>query len=83
LLCSFGAVSHRARARAGRHGDRVSGRGSEALAAVLYEMLAGNPLERTVNQPDAWLQMDNRSERYEALRRDPRGKAALESIEAW
>jgi hypothetical protein len=46
-------------------------------------MLAGNPLERTVNQPEAWLQMDNRSERYEALRRDPRGTAALESIEAW
>ena len=25
----------------------------------------------------------NRSERYESLRRDPRGKAALESVEGW
>ena len=32
---------------------------------------------------DAWLQMCNRSERYESLRRDPRGRAALESIEKW
>jgi serine/threonine-protein kinase len=38
-------------------------------------------LERAVQQPDSWLQMYNRAERYDALRKDPRGAAALASIE--
>ena len=38
-------------------------------------------LERAVKQPDSWLQMYNRSARYDALRRDPRGEALLASIE--
>ncbi len=38
-------------------------------------------LERAVKQPDSWLQMYNRAERYDALRKDPRGAAALASIE--
>jgi hypothetical protein len=29
------------------------------------------------------LQMYNRSARYDALRRDPRGNAALASLETW
>jgi len=57
------------------------------LAAALEHLgdhaAALTQLERAVKQPDAWLQMYNRSERYESLRRDPRGKAALESIEGW
>ena len=40
-------------------------------------------LGSAVRQPDGWLQMYNRSERYESLRRDSRRKAALESIERW
>jgi hypothetical protein len=61
---------------------------SMAVLAAAFERLGDHAaaltqLERAVNQPDAWLQMYNRSERYEALRRDPRGKAALESIEGW
>jgi len=38
-------------------------------------------LERAVQQPDSWLQMYNRAERYDALRKDRRGAAALASIE--
>jgi serine/threonine-protein kinase len=86
-------------ARAGRAADarrvmetlRRKNRGelpSMAVLAAAFEQLgdraaALTQLERAVKQPDAWLQMYNRSERYETLRRDPRGKAALESIEGW
>ena len=38
-------------------------------------------IERAVRQPDAWLQMYNRSARYDALRRDPRADAIMASIE--
>ena len=38
-------------------------------------------IERAVQQPDAWLQMYNRSARYDALRRDPRADAIMASIE--
>ena len=38
-------------------------------------------LERAVKQPDGWLNMYNHAERYDALRKDPRGAAALASIE--
>jgi TolB-like protein len=86
-------------ARAGRAADarrvmdnlRRKNRGelpSMAVLAAAFEQLgehaaALTQLERAVKQPDAWLQMYNRSERYESLRRDPRGRAALESIEKW
>ena len=86
-------------ARAGRSADarrvmdrlRQKNRGElppmAVLAAALEQLgdhsAALTQLERAVKLPDAWLQMYNRSERYESLRRDPRGKAALESIEGW
>jgi TolB-like protein/tetratricopeptide (TPR) repeat protein/tRNA A-37 threonylcarbamoyl transferase component Bud32 len=86
-------------ARAGRPADarrvmetlRRKNRGelpSMAVLAAALEQLGDHDaairqLERAVRQPDAWLQMYNRSERYESLRRDPRGRAALESIETW
>ena len=38
-------------------------------------------IERAVRQPDAWLQMYNRSARYDALRRDPRADSIMASIE--
>ena len=38
-------------------------------------------IERAVQQPDAWLQMYNRSARHDALRRDPRADAIMASIE--
>ena len=38
-------------------------------------------IARAVKQPDSWLQMYNRSERYDALRRDPRANAIMSSIE--
>lgn len=38
-------------------------------------------IERAVKQPDSWLQMYNRAERYDALRRDPRADAIMRSIE--
>jgi predicted RNA polymerase sigma factor len=57
------------------------------LAAALDQLgdraAAVEQLERAVRQPDAWLQMYNRSARFDALRRDPRGNAALASIETW
>ncbi len=61
---------------------------SMAVLAAALEQLGDRvaalaQLERAVRQPDAWLLMYNHSERYESLRRDPRGKAALESIEGW
>jgi serine/threonine-protein kinase len=38
-------------------------------------------IERAVRQPDAWLQMYNRSARFDALRRDPRADSLMGSIE--
>lgn len=38
-------------------------------------------IERAVKQPDSWLNMYNRAERYDALRRDPRADAIMASIE--
>ncbi len=38
-------------------------------------------IERAVKQPDSWLQMYNRAERYDALRRDRRVDAIMKSIE--
>ena len=86
-------------ARAGRAADarramdrlRAKNRGELPAMAVLAAALdqlgdrvaAVEQLERAVRQPDAWLQMYNRSARYDALRRDPRGNAALASIETW
>ncbi|QJR37884.1 tetratricopeptide repeat protein [Gemmatimonas groenlandica] len=86
-------------ARAGRAGDarrsmehlRVVNGGElpamGALAAAL-EMLGDHAgaltmIERAVKQPDAWLQMYNHAERYDALRRDPRANTMMASIEQW
>lgn len=57
-----------------------------AVLAAALEVLGDHAaaltmLERAVKQPDSWLQMYNRSARYDALRRDPRGEALLASIE--
>ena len=38
-------------------------------------------IARAVKQPDNWLQMYNRAERYDALRKDPRADAIMKSIE--
>ena len=38
-------------------------------------------IERAVRHPDAWLQMYNRAERYDALRKDPRADSIMASIE--
>ncbi|WP_309673441.1 protein kinase [Gemmatimonas sp.] len=55
------------------------------LAATLEELgdhaAALAMIERAVKQPDSWLQMYNRAERYDALRRDPRADAIMKSIE--
>jgi serine/threonine-protein kinase len=55
------------------------------LAAALEQLgdhaAALTMIERAVRQPDAWLQMYNRAERYDALRRDPRADAIMASIE--
>ena len=55
------------------------------LAAALEQLgdhtAALAMIERAVKQPDSWLQMYNRSERYDALRRDPRAEAIMASIE--
>ncbi len=86
-------------ARAGRANearrviDRLRAKGggqlpASGVLAAAMDQLGDRPaaleqLERAVRQPDAWLQMYNRSARYDALRRDPRGNAALASIETW
>jgi serine/threonine-protein kinase len=86
-------------ARSGRHPDarrvmealRGKNRGELPAMAVLAAALeqlgdraaALAQLERAVRRPDPWLQMYNWSERYDSLRRDPRGKAALGRIERW
>jgi serine/threonine-protein kinase len=86
-------------ARAGRAADarRVMGQlrtknGGElppiAVLAAAMEQLDDHAaalamIARAVNQPDAWLQMYNRSARYDALRRDPRADSLMASIEQW
>jgi hypothetical protein len=58
------------------------------VLAAAFEVLgdhdaAMSMIERAVRQPDAWLQMYNRAERYDALRRDPRVESLMASIERW
>ena len=52
-----------------------------ALEALGDHAAAVAMIERAVRQPDAWLQMYNRSARYDALRRDPRADSIMASIE--
>ncbi|MGH7712073.1 MAG: hypothetical protein ACREOG_12355, partial [Gemmatimonadaceae bacterium] len=40
-------------------------------------------LGNAVAQHDAWLVVYNRAERYDRLRKDPRGAALFAKIEAW
>ena len=84
-------------ARAGRAADarrameqlRVKNGGEMPAMGVLaatLEQLGDHPaalamIERAVKQPDSWLQMYNRAERYDALRRDPRADAIMARIE--
>ena len=84
-------------ARAGRAADarrtmdrlRVKNGGELPAMAVLaaaFEALGDHAaavtmIERAVRQPDAWLQMYNRAERFDALRKDPRANAIMASIE--
>ena len=55
------------------------------LAATLEQLgdheAAVAMLDRAAKQPDGWLNMYNRAERYDALRRDPRAEAIMASIE--
>lgn len=56
------------------------------ILASTYEQLGDHTaalrmIERAVRQPDSWLQIYNRAERYDALRRDPRADAIMKSIE--
>ena len=55
------------------------------LAATLEQLgdheAAVAMLDRAAKQPDSWLNMYNRAERYDALRRDPRASAIMMSIE--
>ena len=70
---------------------RTKNRGELQAMAVLAAALevlgdhaaAVTMVERAVRQPDAWLQMYNRSARYDALRRDPRADSLMASIERW
>ena len=84
-------------ARAGRAADarramehlRVTNGGEMPAMGVLaaaLELLGDHAaalamIARAVKQPDSWLQMYNRAERYDALRRDPRADAIMASIE--
>jgi serine/threonine-protein kinase len=57
-----------------------------AVLAATLEVLGdhGGAVEliaRAVKQPDNWLQMYNRAERYDALRKDPKADAIMKSIE--
>jgi len=86
-------------ARAGRAADakramerlRMKNGGELPAMAVLAAALeilgdhaaAVTMIERSVRAPDAWLQMYNRSERFDALRRDPRADSMMASIEKW
>ncbi len=70
------------------HLRRVNGGELPAMAvlAATLEVLgdragAVEMIARAVKQPDNWLQMYNRAERYDALRRDPRADAIMKSIE--
>jgi len=74
--------------RAMEHLRRVNGGELPAMAvlAATLELLGDHAgalvmIERAVKQPDNWLQMYNRAERYDALRRDPRADAIMKSIE--
>ena len=55
------------------------------LAATLEQLgdhaAAVALLDRAAREPDGWLNMYNRAERYDALRRDPRADAIMASIE--
>ncbi len=55
------------------------------LAATLEQLgdheAAIGLLDRAAKQPDGWMNMYNRAERYDALRRDPRANAIMASIE--
>ena len=56
------------------------------VLAATFEVLGDHAaalamIERAVKQPDSWLQMYNRAERYDALRRDPRADAIMKTIE--
>jgi len=70
------------------HLRRVNGGELPAMAvlAATLEVLGDHAgavdlIARAVKQPDNWLQMYNRAERYDALRRDPRADAIMKSIE--
>jgi TolB-like protein/tetratricopeptide (TPR) repeat protein len=70
------------------HLRRVNGGELPAMAvlAATFEVLgdhasAVDMIARAVKQPDNWLQMYNRAERYDALRKDPRADAIMRSIE--
>jgi len=74
--------------RAMEHLRRVNGGELPAMAvlAAALEVLGDHAgaltmIERAVKQPDNWLQMYNRAQRYDALRRDPRADAIMRSIE--
>jgi hypothetical protein len=54
-----------------------------ALEALGDHDAAVTMIGRAVRQPDAWLQMYNRGERFAALRRDPRADSLMASIERW
>ncbi|WP_353267341.1 protein kinase [Gemmatimonas sp.] len=70
------------------HLRRVNGGELPAMAvlAATLEVLGDHAgavelIARAVKQPDNWLQMYNRAERYDALRKDPRADAIMKSIE--
>ncbi|WP_310570505.1 FlgO family outer membrane protein [Gemmatimonas sp.] len=70
------------------HLRRVNGGELPAMAvlAATFEVLgdhagAVDMIARAVKQSDNWLQMYNRAERYDALRKDPRADAIMASIE--
>ena len=79
----------RAEARRGMEHLRLVNGGEMPAMGVLAATLellgdhagAVTMIERAVKQPDNWLQMYNRAERYDALRRDPRADAIMASIE--
>ena len=84
-------------ARAGREAEarrvierlRTKNRGALPAMGVLaatLELLGEHPaaialLDRAAREPDGWLNMYNRAERYDALRRNPRADAIMKSIE--
>jgi eukaryotic-like serine/threonine-protein kinase len=67
----------------GKNGGELPAMG---ILAATYEQLGDHAaalvmIDRAVRQPDSWLQMYNRAERYDALRRDPRANAIMATIE--